>query len=63
MADAFMEKNTLSPAKDGGGFVMLWGYISSCSTVKQQRRPKWIQSEILEETVIPSVRKLKIGRP
>lgn len=64
--EAYAEKNTLPTVKHGGGSVMLWGCFASSGTGNLQRVAGKMDSikyqEILGENVLPSVRKLKLGR-
>ena len=64
--EAYAEKNTLPTVKHGGGSVMLWGCFASSGTGKLYRVEGKMNSikyqEILGENVMPSVRKLKLGR-
>lgn len=63
---AYNEKNTLPTVKHGGGSVMLWGCFASTGTGNLQRINGIMDStkyqEILEKNVMPSVKKLKLGR-
>ena len=64
--EAYAEKNTLPTVRHGGGSVMLWGCFASSGTGNLQRVEGKMDSikyqEILGEDVMPSVRKLKLGR-
>ncbi|XP_062279112.1 meprin A subunit beta-like [Scomber scombrus] len=64
--EAYAVKNTLPTVKHGSGSVMLWGCFASSGTGNLQRVEGKMDSikyqEILGENVMPSVRKLKLGR-
>ena len=63
---AYAEKNTLPTVKHGSGSVMLWGCFTSSGTGNLQHVEGKMDAvkyqEILGEKVMPSVRKLKLGR-
>ncbi|MGH0192815.1 UNVERIFIED_CONTAM: hypothetical protein FKN15_028285 [Acipenser sinensis] len=63
---AHLPKNTIPTVKHGGGRIMLWGCFSSAGTGALVRIEAKINGakyrEVLEENLLPSARKLKLGR-
>ena len=64
--EAYVEKNTLPTVKHSGGSLMFWGCFASSGTGNLQRVDGVMNSikyqEILQQNVMPSVLKLKVGR-
>ena len=64
--EAYVEKNTLPTVKHGGGSMMFWGCFASSGTGNLQGVDGIMNSikyqEILQQNVVPSVLKLKLGR-
>ena len=64
--EAYVEKNTLPTVKHGGGSLMFWGCFASSGTGNLQRVDGIMYSikyqEILQQNVMLSVLKLKLGR-
>ena len=64
--EAYVENNTLPTVKYGGGSVMFWGCFESSGTGNLQRVDGIMNSikyqEILQQNVMQSVLKLKLGR-
>lgn len=64
--EAFAEKNTIPTVKHGGGSVMMWGCFSSSGTGSLHKIVGKMDSamyqDILDKNIMPSVRKLKLGR-
>ena len=64
--EAYAEKNTIPTVKHGGGSLMFWGCFSSSGTGQLCKVDGIMNSlkyqDILQRTVMPSVKKLKLGR-
>ena len=52
-------KNTITTVKHGGGSIMLWGW-DTCQDRREKDGAKY--REIREENLLPSAKKLKLGR-